>query len=112
MADTGAEMSDSERESTHPPPTPGTEAWENEGGATAAHGSGQTKPSKATNSGEIVMSDDNLRIPAAILASAMLDPGRARTHDELMKHYREFLKRLAAFEASGIHQSRRAGSSA
>jgi hypothetical protein len=110
MAGTGTEMSHSARESNHPPPTTGTEAWENEGGATQAHGSSQTPLSKATN-GEIAMSD-NLRIPAAILASAMLDSGRARTHDELMKHYREFLKRLADFEASGIHQSRREGSSA
>lgn len=56
------------------------------------------------------MSED-LRIPAAILASAMLDSGGARTHDELMKHYREFLKRLTELEASEIHQVRRGGSS-
>ena len=48
--------------------------------------------------------NENLRIAAAIMASAMLVPGGARTHDELMKHYREFLKRLTELEASGIHQ--------
>lgn len=103
-------MSPSTRKSNRRrPPIPGTEAWENEGGATA-HRSGQTRPAKATSSREVAMGD-NLRIPAAILASAMLDSGRARTHDELMKHYREFLKRLADFEASGIHQTRGEGSS-
>lgn len=101
-------MSPSGRESNRRPlPVPGTEAWENEGGATAARKSRPTRAAKKPRLGssEDAMSD-NLRVPAAILASAMLEAGRARTHDELMKHYREFLKRLLDLEASGIHQSR------
>jgi hypothetical protein len=100
-------MNSSDKESNHRSPfIPGTEAWENEGGATAARTSGATRAAKkrSPSNREDEMTD-NLRVPAAILASAMLDSGRGRTHDELMKHYREFLKRLVELEASGIHQS-------
>lgn len=99
-------MSPSGRESNRLP-VPGTETWENEGGATAWRKSDPTRVAKkpAPISKEYPMTD-NVRVPAAILASAMLDSGRARTHDELMKHYREFLKRLLDLEASGIHQTR------
>jgi hypothetical protein len=89
----------------------GIDAWENEGGATEARGPAKiersTKPSPRT---EVKMTE-NLRIPAAILASAMLVTGSTRTHDELMGHYQEFLKRLAEHEKSGIRQSRYEGSS-
>jgi hypothetical protein len=104
-------MSPSRTESKRPP-VPGTETWENEGGATAGRKSDPTRAAKkpAPISREDASMTDNVRVPAAILASAMLDSGRARTHDELMKHYREFLKRLLELEASGIHQSRREGS--
>ncbi len=47
--------------------------------------------------------NEKLTIAAAILASAMPDSGRARTHDELIKNYREFLKRLTELEAAEIH---------
>lgn len=90
---------------------PSVEAWENEGGATAPQPAKQTAPSRKSSLSEEAGVNANLRIPAAILASAMLVPGGARTHDELMKHYREFLKRLTELEASGIHQSRHKGSS-
>jgi hypothetical protein len=83
---------------------PSVEAWENEGGATAPRPAKQTAPSRKSSLSEARM-NENLRIPAAIMASAMVVPGGARTHDELMKHYREFLKRLTELEASGIHQS-------
>jgi hypothetical protein len=99
-------MSPSRRESNRLP-VPGTETWENEGGATAWRKSHPTRAAK--KSAPIRREDpmtDNVRVPAAILASAMLDSGRARTHDELMKHYREFLKRLLDLEASAIHQTR------
>ena len=87
------------------------EAWENEGGATAAQPSKQAAPSRKSSPSEEPAMNEDLRIPAAILASAMLVPGGTRTHDELMKHYREFLKRLTELEASGIHQTRHKGSS-
>ena len=90
---------------------PAAEAWENEGGATAPQPAKQAAPSRKSSFSEETAMNENLRIPAAILASAMLVPGGVRTHDELMKHYREFLKRLTKLEASGIHQSRREGSS-
>jgi hypothetical protein len=83
---------------------PSVEAWENEGGATAPQSAKQTAPSRRSRLSEETEMNENLRIPAAIMASAMLVPGGARTHDELMKHYREFLKRLTELEASGIHQ--------
>jgi hypothetical protein len=92
-------------------PLPGVEAWENEGGATAPRPAKQTAPSRKSSLSEEAEMNENLRIPAAIMASAMLVPGGARTHDELMKHYREFLKRLTEHEASEIHQSRHKGSS-
>ena len=100
-------MSPSRRESNRLP-VPGTETWENEGGATAWRKSDPTRAAKnpAPISREEDAMTDNVRVPAAILASAMLDSGRARTHDELMKHYREFLKRLLDLEASAIHQTR------
>ena len=89
---------------------PNVEAWENEGGATAPQPAKQTAPSRKSSLSEPEM-NENLRIPASIMASAMLVPGGARTYDELMKHYREFRKRLTELEASGIHQSRHKDSS-